>query len=269
VQIDSTGNWNYLVQLSRDSTFSTIICSDSCNTTSIKLNNLSGFERISIGKPIYWRVKVHSGYNKVSEFSKSNFPFNYYPQFAQLESFSGEKKEDGTIDLLWRTVNEYNCAGFNIHRSELVDDNFEKLNENLVTGRSEYSFQDLTSMAGKTYYYKLEEVNIHGKKKFYQTISITAAIPDKFSLTQNYPNPFNTETSFKYEIPTASHVKVEICNVLGRKVKTLVNEKMEAGFYIVYWDGINEQGENVVSGIYFYSLTTNKGKLTRKMVVVR
>ncbi len=269
-QIDSTGDWNYLVQLSKDTTFSSLISTDSCrNSTSIALNALSGFDRISIGKPIYWRVKVFSGFLKASEFSKSGVPFKYYPQFTRLESFYGEKKEDGTIDLFWTTGYQGNCAGFNVYRSESQDDDFEKVNEYLITGQGEYSFPDITSMAGRTYYYKLEDVSNYGKRKFHHTISITAVVPAKFSLTQNYPNPFNARTSFKYEIPSGSHVKVEVCNVLGRKVKTLVNEKKETGFYIVYWDGIDDRGESVVSGIYFYSLITNKGKITRKMVVVR
>ena len=186
-----------------------------------------------------------------------------------MESFYGEKKEDGTIDLFWTTGYQGNCAGFNVYRSESQDDDFEKVNEYLITGEEKYIFQDVTSKAGKTYYYKLEDVSNYGKRKFHHTISITAVVPAKFSLTQNYPNPFNARTSFKYEIPSGSHVKVEVCNVLGRKVKTLVNEKKETGFYIVYWDGIDDRGESVVSGIYFYSLITNKGKITRKMVVVR
>ena len=60
-----------------------------------------------------------------------------------------------------------------------------------------------------------------------------------------------------------------MCNVLGRKLKTLVDEEKEAGFYTVFWDGIDDQGENVVSGIYFYTMATVGGKITRKMIVVR
>jgi len=232
-QIDSTGDWNYVVQISSDTTFSTLISTDSCTTASIALNDLSGFERISIGKPIYWRVKVFSGYDKISEFNKCDLPFYYYPQFARLENFYGQKNEDGTIDLFWTTGYESNCAGFNVYRSESQDDNFEKVNEYLITGQTNYSFQDIKTNAGKTYYYKLEDVSLNGKKKFHHTISITTPIPAKFSLSQNYPNPFNAKTSFKYEIPTASRVKIEVCNILGRKVKTLVNEQKEAGFYTV------------------------------------
>ena len=247
-----------------------IISTDSCHhTTNIALNNLSKFDQIPVGKSLYWRVKVFSGISKISDFAKSNVPFIYYPQFSHLESFNGEQKDDGTIDLSWTTNYEENCAGFNIYRSESKDDNFEPINEYVITGQREYSYHDVTSMAGKTYYYKLENVSTYGNRKFHHTISVTASIPEKYSLYPNYPNPFNARTSFKYEIPVASQVRIEVCNVLGRKVKTLINEKKEAGFYTVFWDGIDDRGESVVSGIYFYSLITNKGKMTRKMVVVR
>jgi len=268
-EIDSSRTWNYVVQLSSDSTFSTLISTDSCIITSIALNNLAGFDRISIEQPIYWRVKIFSGYNKISAFRKCAVPFYYYPQFSRIEDFHCQKNDNGNIDLFWTTSYDKNCGGFNIYRSESQDDNFQKINEYLITGQMNYSFQDPRPKAGKTYYYKLEEVSLNGKKKFHHAISITAPKPNKYSLSQNYPNPFNSKTSFKYEIPTASPVKIEVYNVLGRKVKTLVNEKKEAGFYTVYWDGIDDQGESVVSGIYFYYMITNKGKITRKMIVVR
>ncbi|UCE06965.1 MAG: T9SS type A sorting domain-containing protein, partial [bacterium] len=268
-QIDSTGSWNYVVQLSRDSTFLELISTDSCNTTDIQLNELIGFDRISIGKPIYWRVKVFSGFDQFSEFKKCDVPCYYYPQFAQLENFYGQKNSDGSIDLFWTTSYEKDCAGFNIYRSESQDDNFIKINDQLISGQKNYSFHDITPQAGTTYYYRLEDVSLNGNKKFHYTIAITAPKPDKYSLSQNYPNPFNSKTSFKFEIPINTHVKIEVCNILGRKVKTLVDEEKEVGFYTVYWDGIDDQGEGVVSGIYFYSLETSKKKLTRKMIVVR
>jgi len=269
VQIDSTGSWNYVVQLSSDSTFSEIISTDSCNQTSIALNDLSRFDHIAIDQPIYWRVKIFSGYDKISDFRKCFLPFYYYPQFAMLESFSGQKNENQSIDLFWTISYEKNCAGFNIYRSEYQHDNFIKINDQLITGGTEYSFEDIAAKAGKTYYYKLENISITGNKQFHNTIPVTAPKPDKFSLWQNYPNPFNTQTSIKYEIPIASHVKIVVSNVLGRKVKILVDKNTEAGFYTIYWDGIDDQGEHVVSGIYFYSMATIAGKITRKMIVVR
>ena len=268
-QIDSIGSWNYLVQLSKDSTFTEIISTDSCVTTNIMLNNISGFDRIAIGQPIFWHVKIFSSNNITSEFEKCNLPFYYYPMFAEIENFSGEKKEDGSIELFWIANYEKNCAGFNIYRSESQDNDFKKVNEHLIIGEKSYSFHDGTTEAGKTYYYKLEDVSSNGRKQFHHTISITAATPKKYSLTQNFPNPFNSQTSFKYEIPIATHVTIAVYNVLGKKVKTLVDERKEPGFYIVYWDGVDDHGESVVSGVYFYHMSSIEFNTTRKMIVVR
>ena len=62
---------------------------------------------------------------------------------------------------------------------------------------------------------------------------------------------------------------IEVYNILGKKVKTLVDQKQEAGFFTVYWDGVDDKGENVVSGIYFYIMSTEKFHATQKMIVVR
>ena len=269
VAIDSSGTWEYLVQLSRDSTFSSIISADSCRETSIALKELSGFDLIEIDQPLYWRVKIFSGYENSSAFTKSARPFSYYPQFAELESFTAQKQENQGIDLAWTIRYPKKCAGFNVYRSESRDDNYIKINDNMIYGETNFSYQDNTALAGKTYYYKLENISINGNKKFHYSISVTAPKPDKFSLWQNYPNPFNTKTSIKYELPVATQVKIIVSNVLGRKVKTLVDEHQEAGFYTVYWDGVDDLGENVVSGIYFYTMATSVGKNTRKMIVVR
>ena len=82
-------------------------------------------------------------------------------------------------------------------------------------------------------------------------------IPKKFSLNQNYPNPFNPETTIKYELPKTSKVKLQIFNILGQKIKTLVDEEKQPGYYSVKWNGINDYGVKVSSGIYIYRL--NKG----------
>ncbi len=266
---DSVGLWQYVVQLCKDTTFLELFSTDSCKTTNMVLNKVSGFDQIPIGQPIYWRVRIFSEYDKTSEFRKCSLPFSYYPMFAVIENFYGQKNEDGSIELFWTTSYEKNCAGFNVYRSETQDDNFKKINEQLIIEQKDYAFQDVTTKAGKTYYYKLEDISFTGRKKFHETISVTAPTPEKYSLSHNYPNPFNSITSFKYEIPTATHVTIAVYNVLGRKVKTLVDERKEPGFYTIYWDGIDDQGKNVVSGVYFYHMSTRKFNMTHKMIVVR
>jgi len=90
-----------------------------------------------------------------------------------------------------------------------------------------------------------------------------AAVPDEFSIG-NYPNPFNPSTVIAFALPNESHVRLDIYNILGQKVTTLVNEQLSAGEYSYEWDG-----SKVASGIYLYRLTTDKFSATRKMVLMK
>ncbi len=79
-------------------------------------------------------------------------------------------------------------------------------------------------------------------------------IPDRFDLAQNYPNPFNPSTTIRYSLPTQSAVSLTIYNVLGQKVASLVDEVKPAGVFEVVWNGRNEFGSQIASGVYFYRL---------------
>ncbi len=90
-----------------------------------------------------------------------------------------------------------------------------------------------------------------------------------FSLKQNFPNPFNSETIIEYTLPKAGHVKIVVYNILGQRVRTLLDEKQTAGSKRIIWDGRNERGEEVSSGIYFYRLTFAENTATAKMVMMK
>ena len=81
------------------------------------------------------------------------------------------------------------------------------------------------------------------------------AIPDVFSLHQNYPNPFNPVTTIQYDIPEASLVRMDVYDILGRKVRTLVNHQHQAGYHAVMWNGQNDHGVPVATGMYIYRIT--------------
>ena len=94
-------------------------------------------------------------------------------------------------------------------------------------------------------------------------------IPQYFSLRQNYPNPFNPSTNIDFTLSSSGFVTVEIFDVLGQKIKNLVNSNMEAGRYSITWHGDNESGSDVPSGVYFYRLTAADYSNTRKMLLIR
>lgn len=95
------------------------------------------------------------------------------------------------------------------------------------------------------------------------------AIPEIFVLLPNYPNPFNPETTIKYQLPKTSEVSLLIYNLLGQLVTTLVDEKRPAGYYTVRWNGTDQHGQPVASGVYLYKFKTNEFVQTRKMILTR
>jgi flagellar hook assembly protein FlgD len=94
-------------------------------------------------------------------------------------------------------------------------------------------------------------------------------LPEGFSLSQNYPNPVNLETVIKYALPEDCHVELTIYNMLGQKVKTLVNQYQEAGNKIARWNGRDDKGYEIASGLYFYKIQTPKYSETKKMILLR
>ncbi len=96
-----------------------------------------------------------------------------------------------------------------------------------------------------------------------------AEIPAEFALGRNYPNPFNPETIIEFQLPISAAVTLDVYNLLGQKIITLVSEEREAGYHFVRWEGRNESGEVMPSGVYFYRLTAGDFSDTKKMIMLR
>jgi hypothetical protein len=94
-------------------------------------------------------------------------------------------------------------------------------------------------------------------------------IPHDYCLSQNYPNPFNPNTQIQFGLPAPHHVRIEIFNSLGRKVITLVDRFLSAGYKTVYWDGKDKDGNQVSSGIYLYRLEADDFTCTCKMILMK
>lgn len=91
----------------------------------------------------------------------------------------------------------------------------------------------------------------------------------KTNISQNYPNPFNPETTIKYSIKEDTRIFIEIYNIKGQKVKTLINEFREAGYHSVIWNGKDNNGKPVASGLYFYRMKTANYDAMRKMIMLK
>jgi len=96
-----------------------------------------------------------------------------------------------------------------------------------------------------------------------------AQLPQEFALGQNYPNPFNPTTVIRFALPEDGQVKIDVFNVLGQRVTTLVDEYLTAGYKETGWDGKDSKGAAVGSGIYFYRIWTERFSEVRKMILLK
>ena len=101
-----------------------------------------------------------------------------------------------------------------------------------------------------------------------EALGASVALPAGFALGQNYPNPFNPGTVIPYQLATDGYVRLDVFNLLGQRVVTLVDGEMAAGTYTVQWDARDGSGYGVAAGVYVYRLTAGGGTATRRMVLV-
>jgi hypothetical protein len=195
----------------------------------------------------------------------------------KLSNVAAEPK-GGAIEITWVTLTEINSAGFNVRRSLTKDGVYSKINVEVIPARgnelqgASYAFVDADVTRGLTYYYRLEEVDLNGKGSTIATVSATlraGATPAAFKLHQNCPNPFNPTTEITYDLPVDCHVTLEVYNVIGQRVATLVNEFQEAGNKVVRWDSRDAKGLAETSGIYFYRLQAGDFTAVKKMVLLK
>jgi len=91
----------------------------------------------------------------------------------------------------------------------------------------------------------------------------------KYHLSQNYPNPFNPVTNIRYQLPEITDVKLVVYNMIGQKIKTLVNGQKDIGYYNVQWDGLNDNGYQVATGIYIYRFEAGEYIKSQKMILMK
>jgi hypothetical protein len=103
----------------------------------------------------------------------------------------------------------------------------------------------------------------------YKYVAEHQPVPTNFELSQNYPNPFNPATDIRFSLPEAAQVRLDVYDILGRCIATLIDGPLEAGEHIVQWDGRDAGGREVASGIYFYRISGNQWTESKKMVLIR
>ena len=94
-------------------------------------------------------------------------------------------------------------------------------------------------------------------------------VPDIFALHPSYPNPFNPSTTIRYQTPEQGHISIDIYDISGMKIKSMVNEVHAPGTYQLVWDGTDNRSQNVASGIYFVLLETDSFTALDRVVLIK
>jgi hypothetical protein len=185
------------------------------------------------------------------------------------------------IELTWDAVSHPDLVGYNIYRADWENGDYVKLNTNPVTNNS---YTDNTIPDNHIYWYAVtaayagsygDAESIESEKAYGSTDNVTGAeddspaIPKEFFLSQNYPNPFNPFTTLSYGLPNDTDVRIDIFNILGQRVITLVDEYQTAGYKSVLWDGNDATGNNVSTGIYFYTIEAGDYRASKKMLLIK
>lgn len=205
------------------------------------------------------------------------------PTHVELSSFNARALANHIV-IEWSTATEMDNAGFNLYRSEGIDDAMTLISENLIPSQGSelegatYSCVDENVVPEVTYYYWLENVHLNGRAEMFGPVSTVMndpgtsediPVPHLFCLHQNYPNPFNPTTFIQYDLPHTCRVRLEIFNVHGQRVATIVDSHQQAGSKTACWNGKNDKGTAVSGGIYFYRLQAGSFKDIKKMVLLR
>jgi hypothetical protein len=181
-------------------------------------------------------------------------------------SFFGELEDDAVL-LSWSASASAPFEGFNVYRSEGAEGTFAKLNAELIPKDRGGIYTDKTALAGMTYLYRIGAVSKEGE---WYSQNVSLAIPPKpTTLYQNYPNPFNPSTNVGFYLASPGRVSLVIYDVRGSVVRTLVDEAKPAGRHTALWDGKNDGGRQIASGVYYCRLVAGKTTLTKKLVVMR
>jgi hypothetical protein len=190
---------------------------------------------------------------------------------VELSCFSFYLSENIVI-LTWETASETNNFGFEIERKS-NSGFWEKIGFIQGNGTTnvfkKYFFTDHSKLEPGNYFYRLKQIDTDGTFEYSSEIKVLLDLPKEYKLSNNYPNPFNPETIINYQLPKSVHVEIKIYNTLGQEIRTLLNEKRNAGYHQVIWDGKDNSGKTVSTGTYLYQMKTNDFVEVKKMTFIQ
>ncbi|MCG8608526.1 choice-of-anchor J domain-containing protein, partial [bacterium] len=181
------------------------------------------------------------------------------------------------VQLTWDESSDEDFDYFAVVRGS--ESGFDAKTAEPVAKITEPTFMDEDVDFGDVFYYRVVAFDFSGNQgalsNEVRALVTSVAddpdlqIPTEFALRQNHPNPFNPKTSISYRIPKAGHIRLVIYNVLGEKVRSLVDEQIPAGKHHIKWDARNDAGQQVSNGVYVYQMTSGEFVETKKMILLR
>ncbi len=200
--------------------------------------------------------------SEISVYNLSSIP-------VELTSFSAAV-HDGVVILNWGTSSETNNLGFQVERSN-DGETFDQIaflpGFGTTTEPKTYIYRD-TALTSSENYYRLKQLDLNGNHSYSNIIKVDLNLPGIFVLRQNYPNPFNSQTQITFDLYNTATIQLNIYDTNGGLVKSLINgETMDQGSYQVQWDGTNDKGNSLSSGVYFYKLKVGNFIETKSMIL--
>jgi len=201
---------------------------------------------------------------------------------VELTSFELISTREEDITLQWITESEINNLGFILDRrtpntdwtqiaSYITDQELQ--GQGSVSHQTIYTYTDNTVINNETYDYRLADVDHDGNVEYHSTqlmgISISSTLPEQYVLYQNYPNPFNPVTKIRYDLPDDAYVTLTIHDMMGRRVRALVDGPQTAGNRSIQWNGTDEQGRFIPAGLYLFSISLGQFNETSKMILLK
>ncbi len=197
---------------------------------------------------------------------------------VELISFTGIKRS-ASVDLAWKTASEKNNSGFYVERRANDNQNWSDLGFVMTQAKGgssvaqlNYKFNDNDVVNGSTYSYRLRQVDLDGSTSYSNTLTFAFdGVSGDASITGFGPNPMDESvksTTLSYNVTAPSHLSIDIVDILGNTVKTLVDDNVNAGAGSVQWDGTDNQGKMVANGSYIYRFTAGNNPVETKMLKV-
>lgn len=202
---------------------------------------------------------------------------------VELSSFTVITGGQNLVSINWITQSETNMAGYYVYRADQANlSTAQKISPFIeATNTSQahsYNYSDKDVYLNQTYHYWLESVEIYGSSNFYGPVLITMGdgqnhgtpeMPLLTELKSAYPNPFNPSTAIAYSMKDAGLVAITIYNVKGQVVKSFRTHHHNGGKYTIIWDGTNDLGSPMSSGIYYYHMKSGNYFAIKKVVLVK